>query len=86
MYGYIYQVTVINPLSKFNNCYYIGKSKYNKCDKKYHNSSLYLPCLQGQLSSETLEIMVPQLPEIKEGRVWFLYVHQVAFLCYYKKL
>lgn len=42
MYGYIYRVTVTNPSSVFNNCYYIGKSKYNKCDKKYHDSSLYL--------------------------------------------
>ena len=42
--------------------------------------------MQGLLSSETLEIMVFQLPEIKEGRVWFLYIHQDAFLYHYKKL
>lgn len=42
MIGYIYKVTVNNPKSIFHNCYYIGKSLYNKCNKKYHDSSYYL--------------------------------------------
>lgn len=42
MFGYIYKVIVNNPKSTFDKCYYIGKSLYNKCNKKYHDSSFYL--------------------------------------------
>ena len=42
MIGYIYRVVVNNPESVFHNCYYIGKSLYNKCNKNYHDSSYFL--------------------------------------------
>ena len=41
-YGYIYKVTVNNPKSVFDGCYYIGKSLYIKDNKNYHDSSTYL--------------------------------------------
>lgn len=43
-YGYIYKITVNNPESTFDNCYYIGQSKYTQHRKPYQywGSSVYL--------------------------------------------
>lgn len=41
-YGYIYKIIVNNDKSIFNGCYYIGKSRYEKDNKNYSDSSTYL--------------------------------------------
>lgn len=39
--GYIYKITVNNPESSFNNCYYFGQHRYNNTIN-YYGSSTYL--------------------------------------------
>lgn len=40
MYGYIYKITINNPESHFDQCYYIGQHKYN--GKSYFGSGILL--------------------------------------------
>ena len=79
-YGYIYKIVVDNPNSKFDKCYYIGKCKYFKKDKHYHDSSILLKRYKNKHGlfglNRTIIIQCFTEKELNDAEIYYISKYQ----------
>lgn len=68
IYGYIYKITIENPESVFDGCYYIGQRKcnHNIEEDKYYGSGKYIKHYQNKYGTKGLNKEILELCESKK--------------------